>query len=241
MMQEPRPTLLLTRPEAASRRFAAAFHARFGAEWPVVIAPLMRLRHLSPEIDLAGVDGIIFTSEAAVEAFCRASGERDLPAWCVGKRTAEAAVSQGFAARAGGGDAAALATLLGDRQGGRRLLWPHGRDRAVDLPNMLKSAGIETISIETYVQEPLPLTAEATALLAADQPILVPLFSPRSARLFLAAANARKAPLRVAALSPAVAAELGACTGATVRVAAHPDGESMLDCLAATLGLPPEG
>ncbi|MCY1126463.1 uroporphyrinogen-III synthase [Frigidibacter sp. RF13] len=241
MTEPPRPTLLLTRPEAASHRFANAFRARFGADWPVVIAPLMRLRHLSPQIDLTGIDGLIFTSEAAVDAFCRISSDRSLPAWCVGKRTAEEAAGRGINAQHAGGDAKALAAILRERQGGRRLLWPHGQDRAVDLPELLNPAGIETISVETYVQEALPLTAEARALLAADQPVLLPLFSPRSARLFLSATRARTAPLWIAALSPAVAAELGELSRAMIRVAARPDGESLLDCLAATLGTEPEG
>ncbi|WP_284165228.1 uroporphyrinogen-III synthase [Frigidibacter sp. SD6-1] len=241
MTERPRPTVLLTRPEAASRRFAAAFRARFGADWPVVIAPLMNVRYLSPRIDLSAIDGVIFTSETAVEAFCRISPARDLPAWCVGKRTAEVAVKHGFDAHPGPGDAQRLAAVLRKEAAGRRLLWPHGRERAVDLPELLVSAGIETISVETYCQDPVPLSAEAQALLAADRPVLVPIFSPRSARLFLAAAGGHRAPLRLAALSPAIAAELVEAEGATICVAARPDGESLLACLAATLGTAPEG
>jgi uroporphyrinogen-III synthase len=227
-----RPTLLVTRPQQAAERFAAQFRARFRADWPVVLSPLMQTLWLSPALDRGDVRDVIFTSETAVRAFARLSPDRDLLAWCVGGRTAEAAREAGFEAVEGPGDARGLAALIMARRRGARLLWPHGRHRAADMAELLKPAGIETVSVVAYEQVSRPLTGEAGAQLARTEPLLVPLFSPRSARLFTEAATGRAAPLWIAALSPAVADAAAALTPARLETAARPDSESLLDALA---------
>ena len=60
-----RPPLLLTRPRAGSERFAAQFRARMGADWPVVIAPLLETAPTGA--DLPAANALILTSEQAVK------------------------------------------------------------------------------------------------------------------------------------------------------------------------------
>ncbi|MDP1669082.1 uroporphyrinogen-III synthase [Phaeovulum sp.] len=229
-MPDSRPTLLLTRPIAQSRRFAAAFAARFGEDWPVLIAPMQQIVALAPAVPQARE--VIFTSENAVvplQALSPAAGRR---AWCVGARTAAAAAQTGFAPVAGPGDAAALAkAILAARPTGPLLL-ARGAHQAFDIAAKLNAAGIETFSAQVYAQEARPLSAGGLALLAGMTPVLVPLFSPRSARLFAEAAANAGAPLRIAAISPATARVCVKLGSAMVETAAQPEAESMLDALA---------
>ncbi len=234
-MDPARPTLLLTRPEAQSRRFAAAFRARFGEDWPVVVSPLTGIDFLPADLPATLPADIVFTSENAVAAFACLFADRSQTAWCVGTRTEAAAQAAGFATRRGPGDWMGLAQALIAAENVRRVLHPHGVHAAGDLPGMLGSAGIETVSVVLYDQIALPPAPEARRLIASPLPVLLPLFSPRSARLAARAFAGARAPLRLAAISPA-ADSAAAGLPATARViAARPDGEAMLDALAALI------
>lgn len=232
-MAEARPNLLLTRPAAQSSRFAQAFRARFGEDWPVLIAPLQQIVARCPEVPEARE--LIFTSENAVAPLAALSPAAGRRAWCVGLRTAAAAEKAGFRAVAGQGDGAALARQIIAAQPTGPLLLARGQVQAHDIANALNTAGIETLSACVYAQDPLPLSPEAEALLGAKNPLLVPLFSPRSARLFAEAAVAARAPLWVAAISPAVAAASAETGAARMQIAQAPDAESMLDALASLI------
>lgn len=233
-MEPVRPILLLTRPEAQSRRFAETFRARFGADWPVVIAPLMEIRWLSPALPDPLPADILFTSENAVRALVRLTADRRATAWCVGPRTRAAAETAGFMTRLGPGDGAGLAGMIRVDGQVRRLLYPRPVHAAGDLAENLNSAGIETISAVVYDQSELPLSEPAGAVLAGRVPLLLPLFSPRSARLAAKATEGALAPLLVAALSPEVAE--AADLPARLRVVARrPDADAMLEALGALI------
>ena len=90
-----RPVLLLTRPELQSQRFAAQFRQRFGADWPIVIAPLMALVVTAPVPDLASFAGLILSSESAVAMLAGSGQKVTMPCYCVGARTADAARALG--------------------------------------------------------------------------------------------------------------------------------------------------
>jgi uroporphyrinogen-III synthase len=88
-----------------------------------------------------------------------------------------------------------------------------------------------------YDQRAVPLTNEARRLLAGDRAVVVPLFSPRSADLLLAQ-GPFAAPLRVAALSPAVAARAEGLCPERMVVAERPDGVAMMDAVASLIADP---
>lgn len=183
-----RSTLLLTRPEADSRRFAAHL-----PDLPAIIAPILRILPVAHDsATLAAAEGLVFTSAHAVAA---AGPGRGRPAFCVGARTAEVARAAGFATVAGPGDAEGLAPMIASA--GLRLIHPHGRHLARALP-------VEGMVV--YDQQAQPLTPEAVALLEGAAPVIVPLFSPRSARLLAQAAQGARAPVWLAAISPAAMA-----------------------------------
>lgn len=200
----PPPTLLLTRPEPAARRFAAAA-APLGL--PVLISPVLRIVPVPHDAGrLAAAEGLVFTSVHAVPA---AGAGRGRPAICVGPATAQAAREAGFAVTEGPGDAARMLPLL--QELGPGWLHPHGAHVAKVLP---------VPGVVVYDQLPLELSPAARALLAGPGPVILPLFSPRSARLLAGQAGGARAALWLAPISAAAAA---AWSGPAARVAVAPD------------------
>lgn len=232
----PMPPVLLTRPAPQSARFAAALRDRFGEGLRIVISPLMTAQFLAPPLPMDGLRGLVFTSETGVAGFARLTDRRDLPAHCVGRATAEAAREAGLdVATVAGGDAATLAAALAGAEG--PLLWPRGEDAAIDLVAALAPVAVRPVIV--YRQAPHPATTEARALVATGSLFVLPLFSPRSARLFAAALPDRRAPVLVAAMSEAVAAVARELHPARIVVAERPDAAAMVDALAVLIAAPP--
>ncbi|WP_431301221.1 uroporphyrinogen-III synthase [Tabrizicola sp. BL-A-41-H6] len=225
--------VLLTRPLDQSLRFGAALEERFGAAVRLILSPLMRLAFVPCEIPQRDYQAVVFTSEAAVDATRQLAQDR-LPkmALCVGARTAVAASAAGFAATSANGDVEALQRLVMTMRIRGPLLYLHGRETRGDLAKWLISEGIETVSMTVYDQIAQPLSTDAEALLRHPGPVIVPIFSPRSAALLTAALPAdRQATVAIAALSGAVAAKARDISTRLLRVAATPDADAMLDAL----------
>lgn len=232
--QANKPAILLTRPDPQSQRFAAEVRQAFGADWPIVISPLMRLLFIDLSLDPADFAGVIFSSENGVAAVAASGMPTGRMCYCVGQRTATAARAQGWDVVLTGADSAALASAILAAEPPGPLVHFHGRHVAGNLSERLDSAGIETVSAIVYDQQTQPLTAKAVALLGLRAPLVVPLFSPRSALLFQQMAASARAPLWVATLSPAVAKAL-TLTPARVKVAERPDSDGMLLAMKALL------
>lgn len=225
--------VILTRPLDQSLRFGAALEGRFGAAVRVIISPLMRLAFVPCKIAQRDYQAVVFTSEAAVDATGQMA--RDvLPktALCVGARTAVAASAAGFTTTSANGDVEALQRLILTMQIKGPLLYLHGRDMTGDLAKELTSAGIETVSVVVYEQLAQSFSPEAEALLRFPGPVIVPLFSPRSAVLLATALPADgQATLAIAALSGAVAEKAPDKGARLLRVAATPNADAMLDAV----------
>lgn len=223
-----RPTVILTRPVAQGRRFAATLR-RAVPGLRVIVAPLMEEVRLSPTLALAGRE-VVFTSESAVRAALALIPPASRgPAHCVGPRTAAVARRAGFDARACGTDAEALVAALA--RPGPPLIHLRGEDSRGDIATRLTRAGRDTAEAVVYRQEARPLSQRARRALAGDAPMLVAVFSPRSARLLLRQVADIPASVTLAAFSAAVAAELG--HPARLRVAPQPDGPAMAALIAA--------
>lgn len=225
------PVVLLTRPAPQSQRFAQALQACLPLV-QVVVSPLMQAEWLHPPLPDRTFGALILTSETGAEAAgrLRATGI-PLPetAFCVGPRTTDTARAAGFAAISADGDVHALAALIRAAQSQGPLLHIRGEDVAGSLSETLTNGGIETHSAILYAQRPCPLSPAALTLLQAEDPVLVPLFSPRSAQILAQALPTEaKAPLWIVAISPAAATEAQTLTPARLAVAPHPDGGNML-------------
>ncbi len=106
--------ILITRPIEDAKPLADALEER-GIE--VLIEPLLEIRHLEDaEIDLDGVQALLFTSANGVRAFAALSPRRDLKVFTVGDGSADAARQAGFPnVESAKGDVEALAALVVDR------------------------------------------------------------------------------------------------------------------------------
>ena len=212
------PTILLTRPEAAARRFAAGLGP--GGP-PVVIAPLLRIVGVAHDAArLAQARGLVLTSAHAVPW---AGPGRGRPAICVGPATARAARAAGFDVTEGPGDAAGMMPMLEGL--GPGWLHPHGAHVARELP---------VPGMVVYDQQAQAPTPQALKLLAGAGPVILPLFSPRTARLAAAMARDARAPLWVAPISAAGAAAFDA-PSARQALAPTPDGAGIRAALARLL------
>jgi uroporphyrinogen-III synthase len=231
------PPLLLTRPAAASARFAEAWRQVAGADAPVVIAPVVEIVAAPGAADPGRYAGVVFASENAVVAV--GAAPRRMVAWCVGDRTAEAAAAAGYDARSAAGDAGALVALIA-AEGGGPLLFARGEESRGDVAARLRAAGLPCDEAVVYAQRDAPLTAEARALLAGTRPVLVPLFSANSARRLARemATGPSSAPLLLAALAPAVATAWDGPEARRIAVAARPDATAMIEALRTLAALP---
>lgn len=231
---EPVP-VLLTRPKAQSLAFARALEARFRAQVRPVVAPLMEVEPLTPPLPEGAFAGVIFTSAHAVAA---AAGLGKLPrlAWCVGEKTAQAAQAAGFTARSADGDADALVAAIRADPPAGRLLHLRGQDTRGEVAERLILAGIETIPVVVYRQVAQPMPMAGQEVLGHAGPVIVPIFSPESARRLAAELPVPlPAGLRLVAMSEAVAEALRGVVRQGLWVARRPTADAMLDAVADAL------
>lgn len=207
-------TVWITRAEPGASATAARVRA---LGWEALVAPLIEIHPLQPEIDLAGVGALAFTSAAGVAAFARLAPERGLPVFAVGEATARAAREAGFGeVIAADGDVAALAAEIRRRPIDGALLHPGASELAGEIP------GARVLGVYETVAAALPAgfaIADVDAVL---------LHSPKAARLL--AALGPPASLIAFCLSRNVAAPLAAL-GLPVRVASEPTEEALLGLL----------
>jgi uroporphyrinogen-III synthase len=233
--------VLVTRPEPDAARTAAALVAR--GHQPVV-APVMAIV-TAPAIplDLHGVQAVAVTSGHAIRALAQIDDGTSLirlPVFAVGDQTAALATKAGFSAvYSAAADGATLVELIAATlpPSGGPVLWPTGRDRAVDLTALLGVRGFQVRPVEVYRAEAVEaLPAGVVTALRRREIDQVLVFSPRSASVFAdlvarAGLQAEIADLPVAALSEAVAAPLRAAGHRRVIVAAAPTADALYQCL----------
>lgn len=232
--------VLVTRPRDQGEAFAAKLSARFGARVRPLVAPLMAPEYLMPDLPEGRFDAVIFTSAHGVEGARRLGVQLPRRAWCVGRSTAARAAAAGFDTRSSDGDVSDLiAALLAAPERGR-FLYLRGVDTAGDLENALISKGISVLSLQVYLQKSIPLEGEPLVLLGRPGPVIVPLFSPRSAQLFARSVPADvSASLLVAAMSEAVAQAAATLPHLTLVTAARPEAKAMLDAVETLLAAAP--
>lgn len=222
-MRAPEPILLLTRPEAASHRFANEIRKIFGDQVRICISPLQEICPLAESIDFQDAQGLIFTSSNAVDIVSSLADARDLPAFCVGKFTTQRARDAGWDALYAGKDSEALVDCLVSRAPKGHLLHLRGVFSRGDIAGALSRSGLSTSECVVYDQVPVKLTEEARDHLNAENPVFVPLFSPRTAAQF-ERQRTGTAVLYPIAMSKAVADEIGSeCV-----VASRPDTDAMV-------------
>jgi len=226
------PVILLTRPEASSRRMAGIWAALFGDQVSFCISPLMDIRFDPRLPDLSGIKTLIFTSTNGVAAYVEAKGPTNLPCYTVGDATARAAREAGMQAVSAGGNADSLVARILEDQAHGPMLHLRGAHARGEIAERLSSQGCPVSQAIVYSQHAMPLNIQAQSLLAGDTPVILPLFSPRTATLMGAGPFA--APVYVVAMSEAVITALLFEVDHYV-IAAHPDFEAVTTEIGALL------
>lgn len=216
--------LILTRPIQRAHGFASDLSPEVAQYLRVHIAPLLAIRALSDAPDLSSYRGVIFSSASALDYVSTRSG---LPAFCVGKRTQDAARRAGFKADLSSETADKLVEALIALQPATPLLHLHGAHTRGDIANRLNSAGIETISNAIYTQDEVLLPHDILDLLHGGHPCIVPLFSPRTAALFATQVKTVSGNVHVIALSHAVAEVIPCDWVVSLRIAKTPTADAM--------------
>jgi len=203
---------------------AGLLAARFGERISICISPLMEIR-LDPRLpDLDGIKTLIFTSANGVAAYVGAKGPNSFVCYTVGDATAQAARDAGLRAISAGGDAEALiARILADDALGP-MLHLRGAHARGDIAEKLSAVGCPVSQTIVYTQNAIPLSDDAKDLLDGDAPVILPVFSPRSAVLL--GTGRVQAPVYVVAMSSAIAGALR-LEVAHCAIATHPDFENV--------------
>jgi uroporphyrinogen-III synthase len=169
-----------------------------------------------------------------VRGYAAAGGRRDLPGFAVGDATAQAARRAGLRVQVAGGDAQALLRHLAAVRPAGPLLHVRGEHARGDVAARLCQTGLETREVVLYRQILLPPNDAARRALRGSAPVVVPLFSPRTAEQF-AAQHTGRAPLYIAAMSRAVADKVAHLPVRRLLVAERPDAPAMLNALSTLL------
>ena len=235
--------VILTRPQDDSERSAAALRAR-GHD--VLIAPLMQVEPMAVELR-PHWGAVILTSAnaaAAIAAHPQRAALFELPAYAVGKRSAEAARHAGFAdVTTAGGDLRDLVRLIAERRADAEapLLYLAGEDRAGDLIGDLAVHGIAAELVVVYRAVTVPFPPALIAALKEGGADAVLHFSRRSADNYLAGAKnagilAEALAVRHLCLSAQIAEPFVNAGADHIAVARRPDEASLIALLDAAQG-----
>ena len=228
------PSLIVTRPKAQGQAFVEAVSSEWIAPVPTILSPLIAIKAKPVAVDLQAVTNVIFTSTNGVAAARDLGFASGTTAWCVGAKTAGRAKDAGFNSVVGPGDADGLLGLIKDA--GPSGLFAHirGTHSRGEIAARLTEAGIPCLDVVAYDQVAHALSKDAQDRLALPNPVVLPLFSPRTAAIFADHAPFY-APLHVIAISQSVAAAVKDVTPQPVAVAAVPDEGAMVHLTCATL------
>ncbi len=220
-------TLLMTRPQDASERFVGQLSDAARAVLDVQIAPLMEIVPTGADLDLNGTDAVIFTSGNGVRLAPDGAGRA---AFCVGRRTAAHASNRGWDVQHVAADAEHLIAAMSTGFRPRRITHLAGRHRRGEIDARLRDEGWQVDVVELYEQHLCPLSANARALLSGEAPVILPLFSPRTAAHLSQQINVLT-NTQVVALSDAVAGALNTGLSEHLHVVGAPTGDMMAQCV----------
>ena len=174
MIKTTSPRIVLTRPKAAAERFAERLLA-MRPDARVIVSPILAISYRA-SVQVPVADRLVFTSVHGVEGYARLNGDK-LPAYCVGEKTAKAARAMGCEVVAVKQSSAELETILVE-DSANCLLHVRGAHVAGQLAQQIENL----VEVVVYDQPAQVLTKEAVEALSGESPVVLPLFSPRSAR-----------------------------------------------------------
>jgi len=219
--------LLMTRPIDAAQRFVSTLPVALTTGMQVIYAPLIKVQPLHQCINLDGVSAVIFTSAHGVSAAAGSLDGCDLRAYCLGQRTTLSAQNAGWQAEQCGMTADELVTNLLQQKPRGMLLHLRGRHTRGHVAARISAAGLNCREQVIYDQPLLPLTKQALSALSSSTDLVVPLFSPRTARQF-ADLCPMDAAIHLIAMSDAVADPLKSLKYKDLRICSEPEARAMM-------------
>lgn len=172
------PLVLISRPTAQAREFQQLLGP--GAE--CIISPVLNIESINTTIDFNDYGALVFTSRNAVTAANRLGRLEGRKAYAVGERTAELASKFGMKVTHSNGGSPELVRYIVKTNDGGNLLFLRGEYSRGDIVGALKLHGIRADQAVIYRQVRQPLTESAKIALCGSKPVIIPLFSPRSAK-----------------------------------------------------------
>ena len=233
---KPGRIVLLTRPQRDSLDVAREL-ATHGIE--TAIWPLTKIVFQPSAVQIpSDTQGLVFTSRNGVDAIAGVVHSRDLTAWCVGDRTADAACTAGYGdVYSAGGDIGDLVGLL-TKQTPLRLFYPRANHVSADLSALLAGSGHSLTDAVVYdAVSSGPPTPEIATLLKTGAIGVIPFWSRRPAR-FLADQIAQNPDWALdqttaVAISARAAEPLRASRFANITIADDPSGPAMISAIVA--------
>ena len=226
-------SIIITRPKAAADRLAIRLAEPVGPACEIVCSPVIEIMAVPATVGKIAYHGVIFTSVHGVLHAPDMTAKKTC--WCVGEMTARAAGEAGYAVKHHAMDAETLLADLAGMQVEGPLLHLRGTYTRVDLAQRLADAGIPCDDLVVYKQDARSLSTQARATLEGETPVILPLYSPRSAAL-VADQGPFAAPITVVAISDATAHAAAGLAPENVVVAGRPDGVAMIAAIVAVAG-----
>lgn len=229
---------LITRPKADAETLERELRRR-GIH--TMIEPMLAIDWMpDADVDLDGVQGLLFTSSNGVRAFAAFSDRRDIRAFAVGDATARTCAEAGFKnIESAGGDVDDLANLVirTCRPEDGRLVHIAGSVTAGDLGGALQAAAFRVTRVPFYQARPVTALSDGVEQALRHGSLdLALFFSPRTASTFVSlvrAAGLERTCKGVDALclSPAVARRSGEVPWRRIIVAGEPTQAALLAAL----------
>jgi uroporphyrinogen-III synthase len=217
------PIILLTRPKPQAQEFADALAAEIDAD--IAIHPMQDIVICAPpDPRPVDYDAYVFTSPNGARA-AHHWGLPSRPAYVVGQKTA--AATQGDAVFCADGDSDDLVDLIDKHAPRGPLLYLHGTHVAGQITQDLEQRGITCHGYVAYDQQALPVGDDLRSVLSGPRPVMIPVFSPRSAKLLIETGE-NPQNWHIIAMSHKVAAIFDHIPCKKITIIERPNGPAML-------------
>ncbi|MEP6065980.1 MAG: uroporphyrinogen-III synthase [Paracoccaceae bacterium] len=225
-------SLVLTRPLAKSQAFWDDLPAHLRDAFRLVLAPLITIEPCNVDFALPKDATVIFSSTHGVSFAPDGEGRS---AFCVGPATTKAALANNWQAKMMGSTANSLVVALSDiALPDAPLVHLSGRHTRGNIAQRLTAKGTPVRHVVIYEQRGQHLSNEAKSTITGNEPVFIPLFSPRTARQL--AIEIDTAPsATIIALSRNVAAEVTDLGVAVQFVADEPNAKAMVTAIESAL------
>ena len=223
--KHPQINLLLTRPMVGSNAFWTELQGETRQVLKPIFSPLTKIVPIVQNSEISG--SVIFSSVNGVENSPKGNGRK---AYCVGTTTTKAALLAGWRAVQSGETADQLVADLMKLSDIAPLTHLSGVHTRGNISERLSEAGHFTHRLAVYDQEICALSGQAHEALVSNFPLLVPLFSPRTAQSFRGQVKGQP-PLRIIAMSQEIADQVRDLKPQMLTVSDRPTRLAMIDAV----------